>query len=441
MSGHYVRSCEKFTRQDGVRLVLLLPFIALAIASGRAVAQEDTGLQQLAAQHYAQTHHVDLREALRRLAIQDRAAGIDDELSLLLGDQYAGIWYDADDAGRLKIGIAPGAEVQSEAVRRLVDAYGLGDEADLVAVHYTEAQLQDMQDAVRGKLDDMIRAGHASTSYNTKSNAVIVTVPARLPADEAARLMDLSGSAWIALRRVGVASLLGEYDTCNITYCNPPFRGGREIRSPKLGSCTAAFVAESRLYPYHFWALTAGHCIFLGGPTWNARNEANAWNLLGNAAYFYFAGGPGLGNDAGMVRMSDGGYWMMPTPIPALIVKGSISTVYDPTYAVHQTAFSSVGQMICRTGQTTGTECGEVTDLGADFSAWIEGTLYTTHNLGEVDTCSADGGDSGGPVYKLHRAYGIFTAEISAGPAFCHEFYQGLRGAEKLLNVSVLTSP
>jgi hypothetical protein len=132
---------------------------------------------------------------------------------------------------------------------------------------------------------------------------------------------------------------------------------------------------------------------------------------------------------------------MTPQPIPALIVKASANTTYDPNYTIHATAFSSVGQMICRTGQTTGTECGEVTALGANFTGSLNGTSYTTHNLGEVDVCGAQGGDSGGPFYKVHRAFGMLSGAMSFGPAFCHEYYQGVRGAENLMGVSVFTAP
>jgi hypothetical protein len=95
--------------------------------------------------------------------------------------------------------------------------------------------------------------------------------------------------------------------------------------------------------------------------------------------------------------------------------------------------------MMCRTGRTTGTECGEVDLLYADETAWgSDGLIYSVSNMVEIDVCGAKGGDSGGPMYKNHRAYGIYSGEVDFGPAFCFEWYQGIRGAEKALKVSVL---
>jgi hypothetical protein len=410
-------------------------FAASAFVCHQAIADENPDLQLFAADHYAQVHRVETAEALRRLAIQDQAAGLDDELSNLLGSQYAGIWFDAEDGGRVKVGIAPGAAAQAASVQRIVYSYGLTAMTDLVSVRYTEGELQDMQESARRSLDEMIDSGHASTAYNTKSNAVVITAPVRLPSSEETRIQSLARNAWVRVRRVNAPALVGQYDTCNITFCNPPMRGGRGISIGKSGNCTAGFVAQSRTVFDDWWMLTAGHCVFFGGTTWNAQNESGVWSQLGNSAFFSFAGGPGY--DAGIIHLNWNSVWMTPPPIAALIVKASANTTYDPTYAIHTTAFSSVGQMICRTGQTTGTECGEVTDLGADFTAGG----FTTHNLGEVDVCGSQGGDSGGPMYKIHRAYGLHNGTMSFGPAFCHEYYQGVRGAENIMGVAVFTAP
>jgi len=437
---HYPSRLDRGARLRARCAALAILCIAPAFVCRPVAADEDADLQLFAAEHYAQVHRVAAAEALRRLAIQDQAAGLDDELSKLLGNQYAGIWFDADDQGRVKVGIIPGAAGQAASVRRIAYSYGLSSMTDLVSVRYSEGELQELQDSARRSLDDLIASGHASTAYNTKSNAVVITAPVRLPSSEEARIQSLARNAWVRVRRVAVPSLVGQYDTCNITYCNPPIRGGRGISIATTGNCTAGFVGLSRTVFNDMWMLTAGHCIFFGGATWNAKDESGTWSLLGNTSFYSFAGGPGL--DAGIIHLDTGSFWLAPPPIAALIVKVSANTTYDPTYAIHSTAFSSIGQMICRTGQTTGTECGEVTDLGADFTGSAGGSpSYTTHNLGEVDICGAQGGDSGGPMYKVHRAFGLFNASMSFGPAFCHEYYQGVRGAENAMGVGVLTAP
>lgn len=441
---HFFASHERLRVRGDFRLrvqqaVPAILFGASAFVCHQAVADENADLQLFAADHYAQVHRVDSVEAQRRLAIQDQAAGLDDEVSKLLGSQYAGIWFDADDGGRVKVGIAPRASAQADSVQRIVSAYGLKAMTDLVGVRYTEGELQDLQQSARRLIDDMVDSGHASTAYDTKSNAVVITAPVRLPSSEEARIQSLARNAWVRVRRVGAPALIGEYDACHITFCNPPMRGGRGIAASKGGNCTAGFVAQSRTVFNDWWMLTAGHCVLFGGTSWNAQNESSVFSLLGSSAFFSFAGGPGL--DAGIVHINANSVWMTPSPIAALIVKASANTTFDPTYAIHTTAFSSVGQMICRTGQSTGTECGEVTALGADFTGSVGGSSFTTHNLGELDVCGAQSGDSGGPMYKVHRAFGIFSGVMSVGPAFCHEYYQGVRAAENIMGVAVFTAP
>ena len=82
--------------------------------------------------------------------------------------------------------------------------------------------------------------------------------------------------------RLNVPTLTGRLVACNVTYCNPPFRGGRGIRQvwrcqPKsdfpFGECTAAFIARDNTNPRQLWFLTAGHCIFFAGLPWEAKDE------------------------------------------------------------------------------------------------------------------------------------------------------------------------
>ena len=77
--------------------------IAPVLANGQArTASEDADVQRIASTYYAKKYRVDLREAERRLTIQDRAAGIEDDIAKVLGDQYAGIWCREPVRGRVE---------------------------------------------------------------------------------------------------------------------------------------------------------------------------------------------------------------------------------------------------------------------------------------------------------------------------------------------------
>ena len=406
-------------------------------------ASEDADVQRIASAYYAKKYSVDLREAERRLTIQDRGAGIEDDIVKVLGDQYAGVWYDEADAGKLKIGMTQAAGKHADEVRQITDRYGIAAATDLVAVRFTEAELEAIQSCVRKSIEDMIEAGRARTSYNTKSNTVVVTALATLPRLEEARVKGLAEISGVIVRRVDVPALLSKLNACNVTFCNPPFRGGRFIRRVTThAECTAAFIARDNTNPNQLWVLTAGHCIFFAGLPWEAKDESNNFSVIGFSAFFSFSGAPG--RDAGKISISSGGGWATPTALPAVVVKSSsnpldsiIFTNYNPNYEIKATSLSSIGKVLCRTGMKTGTECGTVIELGADESSvGPDGKTFTFHHMGRLDVCDTQNGDSGGPLYKTHLAFGIYS-----GTGDCYEVYQGVRAAESALNVKVIVAP
>ena len=403
---------------------------------------EDAIVQELAVKYYAAKHRVEPERAKQRLEIQDRAAGIEDKLAALLGEQYAGIWYDADDEGRLKIGLTRDAAANAGEIWRIVDAFALAAETDLVEVRYSELELEHLRDAVRGEIADMVDSARASTGYDTRSNSVVVRALTHLSKREEALIRRLETTPGISVRRIDAPSLAGRLDACRITACNPPLRGGRRITG--LGMCTAAFIAQQPNDP-NLWVMTAGHCLYFnalfgGGYKWSARDESPSDHMIGFYVNYTFA--TSAGRDAGEIWVVPSEFWAAPAPIAAVVVKASDDTTYNPTYEIRATSRSSIGQTLCRTGGVTGSECGEVVLLGADESAHgPDGYMYVTHNMGEIDVCGADGGDSGGPIYKQHRAFGIYSGHVDVGPAFCWEFYQGIRDAEKVLNLKVLLAP
>ncbi len=421
------------------RFVAVIVLASAPVAGWAQVEDEEAGLQDLAVSAYSARHRVGADEARRRLAIQDRAAGLEDELATLLGDQWAGMWYDAADGGRLKIGTTDAARAQANEMTRLVLQHGVASDADFVPVRFTEAELTATQDRLRAALGRLVESGHAKTGYNPALNGVVLTALDGLPESEEALVRRLSATPGVVLRRAGAAPLILNANACNITFCDPPLRGGREIISGVL--CTASFMAQGKGNPDDRVLFTAGHCTFLGGPTWFARDESNAVRQIGDSAATLWGGAAGL--DAGLVRNEANRPWFNPPPAAQVVVKSSSQTTYDPTYAIKSDAKSTIGQMLCLTGRTTGTHCAEVSDLGADEAEQAPGggPIIVVHNMGELDACVAKQGDSGGPLYKSHKAYGLLSGVIASPPFHCYEAYQGIRAAEKAFNVEILVQP
>jgi hypothetical protein len=394
---------------------------------------EDPGLEQLAVESYVDNFRVGVEEATRRVRLQDRAAGIEDRIEALLGEQFAGVWFDHDDRGRIKIGITRAAVPRSGEVQRIVADFGLGDDAQLVSVRHTVAELDRSKQAIREFLLDMMRIGHVDLGYDTRSNQVIVTTLALLPSYEEARIAALAGKSEVTIRRVDAPTLGGELVSCTIGTCDPPLRGGRA-----LDRCTGGFIARHRVNTSHLLVLTAGHCLTPGYDVpWYAKNE-NLTDLMIGPSYGYVFG---LGSDAGAIYIDPSRWWFSPAPVAKVVVESSPFTAYNPNYKIKHDSTSTIGKVVCYSGRITKTRCGVISALGVDY--YIDGALFL--NMGEMTLASCPAlGDSGSPIYKINRGYGLLVSRHywSEGQVDkCLGRYQGIRGAENQLNVDILLSP
>lgn len=164
--------------------------------------------------------------------------------------------------------------------------------------------------------------------------------------------------------------------------------------------CTAGFnvqsVADAKPY-----VLTAGHCMQYAD-TWRTEFEDGSRHVIGNRWSSYFASDD---VDAGLLGISAPGpdRW---NPQPWVLVRASYGTpptVADYRYDITAVGGSVVGSYICKTGITTGTVCGVVKAVGQDHPN------NDTWNMGVANILNC-GGDSGGPLYKGGRAYGITSS-------------------------------
>lgn len=426
-------------------LVALCAVAALGGIESPAIADtEDPALQEIAVAYYAAKYRLTTTEATRRVAIQDRSAGIDDEISQLLGADFAGIWFDASDGGRLEVGLTSAGMTRYREVMAIVNAHGLAADTRTMGVRFTIAELERKQASIRDYLFSMVRGGHAKTSYSPRTNTVVVTTLTTLPADEETLIRQVSADDGVTVQRVNVTSLQSSLQSCGISSCNPPLRGGFFIRgenSQFFTGCTGSFVARHRVNQNDLLLITAGHCINPStgsglNATWSARNEAGTFLPIGTGYGFVFGGSAGM--DAGVVHINPGMSWALPAPVPQVVVKGSSQTTYNPNYKIKHDSASSMGQLLCVTGAMTSTHCAEVSGLGADAMTDVGIALK---NLGELDWCGSIDGDSGAPVYKVNKAFGLLVGGANQPPFHCVTNYQGIRSAENMMNVDILLSP
>jgi hypothetical protein len=224
----------------------------------------------------------------------------------------------------------------------------------------------------------------------------------------------------------------------------PAAPGARWSVSEEGASCTAGFTGRSRGPSGHYVLLTAGHCLYLNttlfngswDSPWLAKNEAGDLASISDTYAKMFAGFEG--KDAGAINVFLHSYLRVPAPAPWVVVKESSTTTGDTQYPIRGDAKSVMGKVLCRSGAVTGTHCAAVSDLGSSITLeGPDGNTYTLHNLGELDMCDALPGDSGGPIYKKNKAYGMHVG-AGVGPFSCYEFYQGIRSAQNVLGVDLL---
>jgi hypothetical protein len=402
----------------------------------------------MAAEYYDGKYRVGLEEAHRRIAIQDRATGLEDAVERIVGPHYAGLWFDAHDRGRLKMGLTVEGATRQEELRNLLEREGLLADADFVDVRFSELELESMVADVARIASDLLARGLVRVGYSTQLNSVVLTTVRTLSPQDAALVAEIDRREGVTVQTVDAPSLYAQAHaySCGVRRCDPPLRGGREITSSftfngaTFGKiCTAAFMARHRVTG-QWLAVTAGHCLrhdLLS--TWSARNQAqsDASKVIGTTYGFVWGGGA----DAGVIAVDPGGYWHNPEPAPWVVVKGSSDTTYDPDYRIRSDGKSSMFTMKCTTGRTTGTHCAEVIGLGLTATFSVGGENIVVSNLGVLDACVSSAGDSGGPVYKHNTAFGIYVGGTVFPDPACDEYYQGIRGAENLLNIDVQFAP
>jgi streptogrisin C len=290
-------------------------------------------------------------EVQARLANEATASASVDRLQRTLGSSFAGVWL-AGDVGTLTVAVTDADEVD--------DVRSAGVTPRLV--HRSEADL----DAVLATLDrTAATAPDAVTGWyvDVPSNQVVVETYGDSTAS-ARRFVTASGVDATAVRVVTTTQrprLL--YDVIGgDAYFTPQFR------------CSVGFPVEGGY-------TTAGHCGDAGTTTSGVNQVAQG----------SFQASSFPGDDHAWVAVNSD--WV-PVPIVNGYGQGDV-TVQGATVA-------PVGSSVCRSGSTTGWQCGTVQALDQTVN-YQEGTVF---GLTQTSAC-AEGGDSGGAFISGNQAQGM----------------------------------
>ncbi len=356
-------------------------------------------------------------EASKRIGWQQAAGELDRQLRPS-GSSYGGVWIDPS-TGRVKVGRTGSPEL----LQRAVSSCGLSDGADLVPVKYSAQQLDAAATWLGERLGKVVRPGIGGfgAGIDYSRNQVILDVPNRTwTAAETAFVKEATsryGALLATSKMIGTA----EPAACSAAnYCDPPLRGGVHISSG--GGCTLGFMVRSLSNNVQY-AMTAGHC---GGGTWTTQFSDGTAHVIGARHSGVF----GASGDAEIITVNNPAGWSARAWV---LVEASADTARDESYNIAGVGGSTVGMRLCKTGYSGNTACGVVTRLGVSVN--YGGTVV--NNLGEANFCVIPG-DSGGPNYASHLAYGL-TSGYVVGASPCRSFYQGAAGAAALLNVRIST--
>ena len=178
--------------------------------------------------------------------------------------------------------------------------------------------------------------------------------------------------------------------TCNSrTDCGSPLKGGLYIYAGAL-TCTSAFLGRTQGSSKLF-LMTAGHCIQDSGlsATWYHHGAA-----IGTGYVYDYMNNANA--DAGSIVASESGARNRAYATSATDIRSMTSALSN--------ASQPVGGLICRSGATSGYDCGYVTSTNRDVYLGP----YLVHHMWETGYSSA-GGDSGAPMMVDYSWAGIFS--------------------------------
>jgi len=401
----------------GVRAGVVFGLAWGSLASGAWAADKENE-----AEYMATERGISVEQADKRLGWQERAPRLAEVADAELGEAFGGVWIAAGEGDRAKLAVVKGAAM--EKARNAIATTGLQDGADIVYVKHGERKLIRIVEWLSSRFEEVDRGAPEVLGAGVRSdlNVVQIDVPRNdnLTAQQRALLAE-------AKRRHPSAVTFAPYEgrpqprACAYPHCDPPLRAGIQIHENGVPNCTGSFLARSRSDGV-LYQLTAGHCRG-ANVNWGTRFAGGSYHVIGpfhNAVV-------GSRGDAGILRVRNPAGWNARAWV---FVTAGPDTSRNEAYPILREGTSVVGMRICTTGAFYGrSDCGTVTHLNASIDY---GNGVVVRGLGRGNFCGR-GGDSGAPMYAGNTAYGIQVA----GYRECDSLYQGIRGAEDLMNVDV----
>lgn len=325
-----------------------------------------------------------------RLAAEAEASRLEDIAQEMLGESYAGSWFDAE---RMALVAGATSDSQTEFLQRL----GI----DVIQMSHSLSALQELQDQVLVDLESAEIWGDLAHSLyiDYPSNQVVISsepgaedvIQGSLRANLESNALRIEDSAG---RDIPVASSV---------------RGGDEYTNNNFTASEGYPFECSIGFSVNGGYLTAGHCG-------NVGHTVKGFNGVAQGSFSdSIVGGPGKKDRA---RVGTNSNWT-PTPSVNGYSDGLISVPAKWAALKSYPLYSTV----CRYGQASDvSNCGTITQSSVMVNTHhgVTGLPYTITGLKRTSAC-VKGGDSGGPFLSVaeSQAQGI---TLTASPSACSSY-------------------
>lgn len=361
--------------QFAVRSALFSALVAAAgtLAPGAAQASDDVSPQlQFALQRDLGIFPGQVPQYLRieRLASTQEAT-----VRRQLGAHFAGSWIERQADGTFRYvvattGAAKATRVSGLQVRQVRHS--------LQALESSMARLDDVQS--RALDAKAMTRGVRAWLVDPKTNSVVVRVaPGALQQG-----IDFVAASGADASTVRFETLPGDVVPM------ATIRGGIEYRIPVTGGYFLCSVGFSVTQGSTKGFVTAGHC-----------GDAGQGVTIGGASVGSFAASNFPGTDYAWVRLNSSN-----------TLTATVSNYAGGTVAVRGSTEAGIGAAVCRSGRTSGYQCGTIQAKNVSVS-YAEGTV---RGLTQSNACSA-GGDSGGSwITSAGQAQGVLSGGNESSP-------------------------
>ncbi|MBD9735191.1 S1 family peptidase [Streptomyces sp. H28] len=343
-----------------------IPKRKAAIAAGSVVALGAAALLLPNANASQDGASDEAAAAPRTLKAAD-ASDLASRLAGLLGDAFAGSYYDGDKK-QLVVNVVQGDDNQV-----IVQAKRAG-----AAVREVDNSMSELEAGAKTLKSEASIPG-TSWAVDPRTNKILVTADSTVTGDKWDRLESTVESLGSGMATIKKST--GTFRT---------FVSGGDAIFAANSRCSLGFnVTASDGTPAF---LTAGHCA-LGGNQWSDQQGGAPIATIDQAVF------PGQG-DFALVKYDD----------PATQAPSDVD-VGGQTVQISQAAEATVGQQVFRMGSTTGLADGQVLGLDATVN-YPEGTVT---GLIQTNVC-AEPGDSGGSMFTRD---GLAIGLTSGGSGDC----------------------